>query len=101
MCDLEIGTTREASIFDELGNVFGPVVAKQHPEIAEVIEYLGQFSKARLTGTGACVFCAFYSKDEAEQVLITLPGHWAAFVVKGLNQSPLQVMLEAVKNDES
>ena len=99
ICDLQIGTPDEASVLDELGNVFEPVVAKQHPEIAEVIDYLSQYSKARLTGTGACVFCAFYSKDEAEQVLATLPDCWAAYVVKGLNQSPLQVMLGALKND--
>jgi len=99
ICDLQIGTPDELLVLGELGNGFEPIVAKQHPEIAEVINYLGQYSKARLTGTGACVFCAFYSKDEAEQVLATLPDCWAAYVVKGLTQSPLQVMLEALKND--
>ncbi len=98
ICDLEIGTANELPIFEKLGNVFEPIVVKQHPEIAEVIKYLGQYSKARLTGTGACVYSAFNSKDDAEQVMATMPDHWAAFIVKGLNQSPLQVMLEAEKN---
>ncbi len=98
ICDLEIGTVNELLNFEKLGNVFEPIVVKQHPEIAEVIDYLSQYSKARLTGTGACVYSAFNSKDDAEQVMATMPDHWAAFIVKGLNQSPLQVMLEAEKN---
>ena len=97
ICDLQIGTTNEARIFDELGNVFEPVVAKQYPEIAEVIQYLRKYANARLTGTGACVFATFASKEEAEQVLNKLPDHWTAFVAKGLNRSPLQVMLAADK----
>jgi len=100
ICDLQIGTTNEARIFDELGNVFEPVVAKQYPEIAEVIQYLRKYANARLTGTGACVFATFESREEAEQVLNKLPDHWTAFVAKGLNRSPLQVMLAAEKSDE-
>jgi len=100
ICDLQIGTTNEARIFDELGNVFEPIVAKQYPEIAEVIQYLRKYAKARLTGTGACVFATFESREEAEQVLGKLPDHWTAFVAKGLNRSPLQVMLAAEKSNE-
>jgi 4-diphosphocytidyl-2-C-methyl-D-erythritol kinase len=96
---LQIGTENEAQIFDELGNVFEPVVSQQYPEIAEVIQFLKKYTRARLTGSGACVFATFESKQEAQNVLEKLPDHWAAFVAKGLNRSPLQVMLEAVKSD--
>ena len=99
ICDLQIGTKNEAQVFDELGNVFEPVVAEQYPEIAEVIQHLRKTSKARLTGTGACVFASFDSKEEAEQALNKLPDHWTAFVARGLNRSPLQAMLDAQKSE--
>ena len=99
ICDLQIGTANEAQIFDGLGNVFEPVVTQQYPEIAEVIRYLRKSGNARLTGTGACVFVAFNSKDEAQQELAKLPDSWTGFVAKGLNRSPLQDMLDANTSD--
>jgi len=99
ICDLQIGTADEARIFDELGNVFEPIVAQQHEEIAEVIQHLGKYSNARLTGTGACVFAAFDSQQEAQKVLDRLPDQWSAFIAKGLNRSPLQTMLAAELSD--
>lgn len=100
ICDLQIGTKDEAQVFDELGNVFEPVVAKQYPEVAEVIQHLRKYAKARLTGSGACVFAAFDEQQDAEQVLNELPDHWTAFVARGLNRSPLQAMLDSVEESE-
>ncbi len=99
ICDLQIGTENEAHIFDELGNVFEPVVSGQYPEIAEIIQFLRKYSNARLTGTGSCVFAIFETKEAAQDVLAKLPDYWVAFVAKGLNQSPLQVKLAAVESD--
>lgn len=99
ICDLQIGTKNEAQVFDELGNVFEPIVVKQYPEVAEVIQHLRKSSKARLTGSGACVFASFDSKEEAEQVMNKLPDHWTAFVARGLNRSPLQAMLETQESE--
>ena len=96
ICDLQIGTTNEAQIFDELGNVFEPIVAQQHPEIAEVIQHLSQYTSARLTGTGACVFAACESEAAAQDLMAKLPDHWTAFVAKGLNKSPLHTKLDEV-----
>ena len=96
ICDLQIGTANEAKVFDELGNVFEPIVAQQHPEIAEVIQHLNKYADAKLTGTGACVFAAFDSHEEAQTVMDKLPEDWSAFVAKGLNRSPLQAKLSAV-----
>ncbi len=94
ICDLQIGTATEAQMFDELGNVFEPVVARQYPEIAEVIQQLRKTSNARLTGTGACVFAAFNTQQEAQQAMANLPDDCSAFIARGLNQSPLQAMLD-------
>jgi len=99
ICDLQIGTKNEAQVFDELGNTFEPVVVEQYPEVAEVIQHLRKTSNARLTGTGACVFASFDSKEEAEQVMNKLPDHWTAFIARGLNRSPLQTMLDAQESE--
>jgi len=100
ICDLQIGTDKEAQVFDELGNVFEPVVARQYPEIAEVIQQLRKISDARLTGTGACVFAAFGSQEDAQQAMAHLPDNCSAFIARGLNQSPLQTMLSAVEKSD-
>ncbi len=99
ICDLQIGTANEAQVFDELGNVFEPVIARQYPEIAEVIQQLRKTSDARLTGTGACVFAAFSTQEKAQQAMEKLPDDCEAFIARGLNRSPLQTMLESVVSD--
>lgn len=76
-----------------LVNVFEPVVKKKYPEIASAIEWLSQFSPARLTGTGSCLFASFDKKEQAEEVLVDLPQQWQGFVAKGLNQSPLNTAI--------
>lgn len=89
ICDLQTG----AIGIDELSNVCEPVATQHYPEIAEVIEYLKQHGKARMTGTGACVFSQFETQAEAQTVLEGLPEKWSGFVAKGMNQSPLHKYL--------
>ena len=48
-----------------------------------------QYSPARMTGTGACVFARFDNREQCEQVLADLPKHWFGFAAKGVNISPL------------
>ncbi len=75
------------------GNVCEPVVRSLYPEVDQACRWLSQFSDARMTGTGACVFARFDSKDEADSVCARfeqeMPATWRAFVSKGLNRSPL------------
>ncbi len=73
----------------ELENVFEKIVRKKYPEIDHAINWLSQFSLARLTGTGSCIFAVFDEKKHAQQVFNKLPEHWQGFVAKGVNQSPL------------
>lgn len=72
-----------------------PVVNKVYPEVAQAIDWLGKFSEARLTGTGACVFAGFSDAAQAQQVLAQLPGQLAGFVARGCNRSPVQQRLAA------
>lgn len=70
-------------------NVCEEVVKRAYPSVADVIEWLSLYAKPTMTGTGACVFASFKSKDEAEKVMGNLPSIWQGFVAKGCNVSPL------------
>ncbi len=71
-------------------NVCQPVVEKRYPEVGEAIAWLDQFSEARLTGTGACIFAAFDSEQSAKAVAEQVPTKWQHFVAKSLNQTPIE-----------
>jgi 4-diphosphocytidyl-2-C-methyl-D-erythritol kinase len=70
-------------------NVFEPVVRRRHPEVGQVIDWLGKFSPARMTGTGSCVFAQFTDRSVADQVLRQAPEEWQGFIAVGRNRSPL------------
>ena len=82
-------------------NVCLPVVVKHYPKVAEALEILGQYAEARMSGTGASVFAAFATEDEAKRVRASLrnpakaeiPASWKDFIAKGVNISPLQEQL--------
>jgi 4-diphosphocytidyl-2-C-methyl-D-erythritol kinase len=64
-------------------------VRRRYPEVAEALDWLGDYAEARLTGTGACVFAAMPDESSARSVNARLPAHWTGFVVRGVNRSPL------------
>ncbi len=68
-----------------------PVVRRRFPEVAEALDWLGRFAPARLTGTGSCIFAPMPDREAALTVLESMPGRWEGFVVRGLNDSPLEV----------
>jgi 4-diphosphocytidyl-2-C-methyl-D-erythritol kinase len=70
-------------------NVCETVVCQLYPEIQQAIDWLSQFSPARMTGTGACVFAAFDSLEQAEGVKSRAPKHWNTFVAKAMNKNPV------------
>jgi 4-diphosphocytidyl-2-C-methyl-D-erythritol kinase len=74
---------------NEFSNVFEPVVRKKYREIDEAITWLNGFSRARLTGTGACVFAAFDEEAKARKVADQVEERWGVFVARGCNRSPL------------
>ncbi|MEJ2632512.1 MAG: 4-(cytidine 5'-diphospho)-2-C-methyl-D-erythritol kinase [Acidihalobacter sp.] len=82
-----------AFLSGEGGNVFEPVVRECYPVIGEALDFLGRFSTARLTGTGACVFAAFPDADAARRALALAA--WPGFVAKGTNRSSLLGRLAA------
>ena len=70
------------------------VVRGLYQEVAEALDWLGQFAVAKMTGTGSCIFAGFDKQQQAESVYEKLPQGWEGFVAKGLNRSPLQTRLE-------
>ncbi len=70
-------------------NVCEPIVRALYPEVDQAIKWLNQFSKARMTGTGACVFAPFASEQDARKILSKLPEQFKGFIAQGRNISPL------------
>jgi 4-diphosphocytidyl-2-C-methyl-D-erythritol kinase len=88
--------------FPEASTGFGKndlqvVATRLFPAIAEAIEWLRQYGDARMTGSGACVFCAFSHEHEAEEVLQAVrktgPGNWKAWKAKAIERHPLSHLL--------
>lgn len=65
------------------------VVVRRYPEVAAAIDWLSGWGEARLTGTGACVFAAFETAEQALAAETEAPERFAAFVARGLTRSPL------------
>lgn len=75
------------------GNSCQKLVRTLYPEVDKALIWLDQFSPARLTGTGSCVFASFDSKSAAASVLAQCPTDMSGFIAKGVNQSPLHTTL--------
>jgi 4-diphosphocytidyl-2-C-methyl-D-erythritol kinase len=71
------------------------VVRRRHPEVARSLDWLSFYGHARLTGTGACVFVRVESMDRGRELVRMLPPALDAFLVRGLNDSPLLERLAA------
>jgi 4-diphosphocytidyl-2-C-methyl-D-erythritol kinase len=71
------------------------VVRRRYPEVARALDWLSGFGPARLTGTGACVFLACATLERGREILGKLPPGMQAFLVRGLNDSPLLDRLAA------
>jgi 4-diphosphocytidyl-2-C-methyl-D-erythritol kinase len=65
------------------------VAMKLFPPVAEAVEWLSSYGDARMTGSGACVFCAFSSEAGADAVLAAAPARWVAWKAKSLARHPM------------
>ncbi|MDE3735624.1 4-(cytidine 5'-diphospho)-2-C-methyl-D-erythritol kinase [Pseudomonas resinovorans] len=73
-----------------------PVVEKRYPDVRNALILLNNFTSARLTGTGACVFGSFPSKSDADKVSRQLPATLPSFVAQGRNISMLHRKLQGL-----
>jgi len=74
-------------------NVCEPVVRKLYPQVGEAIDWLSQYALARMSGTGACVFAAIDSLEQAEVVKSRVPRQWDAYITRALNCNPVHQQL--------
>jgi 4-diphosphocytidyl-2-C-methyl-D-erythritol kinase len=70
------------------------VAVRLFPPVAQAVEWLGSYGRARMTGSGACVFCAVSSESKADEVVAQVPSAWRAWKAQALTQHPLKSLLQ-------
>lgn len=90
---MTMATLREPGYETRFRNDCEAVVRRLHPEVADALDWLGQFGSSRLTGTGACVFLATGTEAEAQRILLQLPSRFAGFVARGVSHSSAHAAL--------
>ncbi len=65
------------------------VVTKKYAEVAKVVKALYDLTPSRMTGSGASVFAAFSSKEQAEAAQASLPPGLNSAVTGSLGEHPL------------
>jgi 4-diphosphocytidyl-2-C-methyl-D-erythritol kinase len=84
--DFPDATKQIASSFGK--NDLEMVATAHFPEVAAAVEWLSRFGSARMTGSGACVFCAFEHEHQADEVLKQLPSRWIGWKAKAMQEHP-------------
>ena len=69
------------------------LVRQLYPEVDNSLKIMEKFGKARLTGTGACVFVSFDYEAEAKAARARLPVGLTSILAKGINPSPVLSVL--------
>jgi 4-diphosphocytidyl-2-C-methyl-D-erythritol kinase len=69
------------------------VAIELFPPVAEAVEWLSAYGDARMTGSGACVFSAVATEEEADAVLAKAPIKWKTWKARALNRHPIIDML--------
>lgn len=76
------------------GNAFEPVLRQRAPLVSSLLDRLGAFGEARLTGTGGGCFVELPSRAEAEAAQQMLAGEgWVCRACVGVDRSPLEAAL--------
>ena len=91
---LKIADFSRVSNSDTFRNDLEAVVCKEFPAVASAIKWLSSFEseisgKARMSGSGASVFLAVNSKQEADAIFAQKPTEVTGFVAKSLSRHPL------------
>ena len=79
----------------KLHNDFQSLVRMLYPEVDKCLMLLdhaknGSLGQAMMSGSGACVFAPFASREQAEATIARINVCVNYFIVRGINKSPLQ-----------
>ena len=88
-----LGHSDKNSLFGK--NDLQSVAEKYYPPVAQVARWLNRQAKARMTGSGACLFAPVASEKEADDILRQLPKPWKGWKTRGLKKHPLKAVLKA------
>jgi len=86
---LKIADFSSGANSDEFRNDLETIVCEEFPAVATTLNWLNQYGKAKMSGSGASVFVAVNSKQKADEILAQKPENVTGFVAKGLKQHPL------------
>ena len=64
------------------------------PPVEEAIVWLSQYGDAKMTGSGACVFCAVDEESTADEILKQVPDRWVCWKAKALSHHPMAQYLK-------
>ncbi|WP_299078090.1 4-(cytidine 5'-diphospho)-2-C-methyl-D-erythritol kinase [uncultured Paraglaciecola sp.] len=84
--------------FSDTRNDCQKLVCERYPNVAKALDWLLEYAPSRMTGTGACVFAVFESRQEALNVQALLPQGSNSFVANGVNTSPLHRQIQTQVN---
>jgi 4-diphosphocytidyl-2-C-methyl-D-erythritol kinase len=68
------------------------VASALHPLLREHLDWLSGFAQARMSGSGACVFAEFASREAAEKAWAQRPPGMRGWVAEGLAEHPLKAL---------
>jgi 4-diphosphocytidyl-2-C-methyl-D-erythritol kinase len=75
------------------------VATRLFPPIAKAVEWLQQYGEARMTGSGACVFCAFSQEQQASEVVDaarrSVASNWKVWKARAIERHPLSHLLQS------
>lgn len=80
---------------DLMHNDCEPVTRRLYPAVGAALDWLSGHAPARMSGTGACIFASFDTREAAQTVGWLVPAPWSWFVARRCNRSPLLARLEA------
>ncbi len=84
-------------------NDFEPLVRRCYPEVDKCLHLLdnsdhSSIGPALLSGSGACVFSPFSTREEAVAALHAIGSRAKGFVARGINNSPLHSVLKRLRS---
>lgn len=69
------------------------VAASRFSQVSDALDWLAKHAAARMTGSGACVFCMVQAEAEADEILAQLPHKWTGWKARSLQRHPLADLL--------